>query len=285
MKFSLLIILLLTTINSFAENNQSTQNRHRRERDSRFKNSNTTTNSNNIVPAINNNTDLSNIDFVKQQRESSIEMLIKATADYKAGKLNKDKYIEVAQQVSQISDYLKKVNVPDGSPSAALQANTSVAGTPATAPAPVVVSEPAQTTPAASDKKSTILSAANNNSSTATSNSNSTPAPTPAANIPTTATPAPITQNRCNNWKRRCPERYRAEIEIKGMYQDAFEKGAYIVWENDGNPIQDPRYTVPGCQYSVKNVCGWWKQSDGTSKQECKDFNNNSMSTELYCAD
>jgi hypothetical protein len=289
MKFILLFILLMITTNSFAENNQTTQNRHKRERESRFKNSNNSTSSNNIVPAVNNNTDLSNIDFVKQQRESSIDMLIKATADYKAGKLNKDKYIEVAQQVSQISDYLKKVNTPDSSSTGPLQANSSITVAPAPAPAPVNPAEPAQTAPAASEKKSTILAVTNNDSSTSSSNSSKTsvptPPPTPAVNIPAVTTPAPVVQNRCNNWKRRCPDRYRAEIEIKGMYQDAFEKGAYIVWENDGNPVQDPRYTVPGCNYSVKNVCGWWKQSDGTSKQECKDFNNNGMSTELYCAD
>ncbi|MDO9184339.1 MAG: hypothetical protein Q7U04_18130 [Bacteriovorax sp.] len=55
------------------------------------------------------------IDYIKSTNNSSIEMLIKASAKYKAGTITKDQYTQVALQVSQMADYynhVKATNTP-----------------------------------------------------------------------------------------------------------------------------------------------------------------------------
>ncbi|MBC7540712.1 MAG: hypothetical protein H7281_17970 [Bacteriovorax sp.] len=50
----------------------------------------------------------SNSDFIVEAKESSIEMLIKATKMLDEGKISKDKYIEVAREVSKMAEYSNK---------------------------------------------------------------------------------------------------------------------------------------------------------------------------------
>lgn len=52
---------------------------------------------------------LDDIEYVKRAKESSVAMLIKASAMYRDGKISKDKYIEVALQTSQMADYYEKL--------------------------------------------------------------------------------------------------------------------------------------------------------------------------------
>jgi hypothetical protein len=49
-------------------------------------------------------------DYNNRAKESAIDMLIKATQKYKEGSLSKDKYVEVAIQVSQMAEYANKTN-------------------------------------------------------------------------------------------------------------------------------------------------------------------------------
>lgn len=51
-----------------------------------------------------------NIDYIKTANNSSTSMLIEASAKYKAGKITKDQYVEIALQVSQMADYYNKAN-------------------------------------------------------------------------------------------------------------------------------------------------------------------------------
>jgi hypothetical protein len=50
----------------------------------------------------------SNIDYSKSNKESTIDLLIKSTTDYNAGKLTKDQYIQIVMQVSQMTDFYNK---------------------------------------------------------------------------------------------------------------------------------------------------------------------------------
>ena len=68
-----------------------------------------------IAEAKNSNpasSDINNIDYIKVAKESSFEMLIKASAKYKEGTITKDQYIQVALQVSQMADYYNKTKLP-----------------------------------------------------------------------------------------------------------------------------------------------------------------------------
>jgi hypothetical protein len=53
----------------------------------------------------------SNIDFSKSNKESTIDLLIKSTANFNAGKLTKDQYIQIIMQVSQMTDFYNKTNL------------------------------------------------------------------------------------------------------------------------------------------------------------------------------
>jgi hypothetical protein len=49
-----------------------------------------------------------NFDYIVGAKDSSIDMLIKATKMLEDGKISKDKYIEVAKEVSKMAEYSKK---------------------------------------------------------------------------------------------------------------------------------------------------------------------------------
>lgn len=51
---------------------------------------------------------IENADYIKEVKDSSIEMLISATKKYKSGIISKDQYIQIALQVSQTADYFNK---------------------------------------------------------------------------------------------------------------------------------------------------------------------------------
>ncbi|MDO9182982.1 MAG: hypothetical protein Q7U04_11270 [Bacteriovorax sp.] len=50
------------------------------------------------------------INYIKQTKESSVDMLIQASAKYKSGAISKDEYVQIALQVSQTADYYNKVS-------------------------------------------------------------------------------------------------------------------------------------------------------------------------------
>lgn len=51
---------------------------------------------------------IENADYIKEVKDSSIEMLITASAKYKSGIISKDQYIQIALQVSQTAEYYNK---------------------------------------------------------------------------------------------------------------------------------------------------------------------------------
>jgi hypothetical protein len=51
---------------------------------------------------------IENADYIKGVKDSSIEMLITASAKYKSGIISKDQYIQIALQVSQTAEYYNK---------------------------------------------------------------------------------------------------------------------------------------------------------------------------------
>jgi hypothetical protein len=81
------------------------------------------------TPAVSSNSDIigkgdDNINFIKETKDSSVNMLITASAKYKNGEITKDQYVQIALQVSQTADYYNKVNVPN-SPAAVGTKNVS----------------------------------------------------------------------------------------------------------------------------------------------------------------
>jgi hypothetical protein len=72
-------------------------------------------------PAISvlDNSSISNLDYIKSAKDSSVDMLIKASKKYKDGAITKDQYIQVALQVSQMAEYYNKTNITNESVSIA----------------------------------------------------------------------------------------------------------------------------------------------------------------------
>lgn len=71
---------------------------------------------------------IENADYIKGVKDSSIEMLITASAKYKSGIISKDQYIQIALQVSQTAEYYnknKKLAEVDSSKKTSLVGHTS----------------------------------------------------------------------------------------------------------------------------------------------------------------
>jgi len=54
----------------------------------------------------------SNLDYIRGAKDSSVDMLIKASEKYKTGAITKEQYIQIALQVSQMAEYYNKVITP-----------------------------------------------------------------------------------------------------------------------------------------------------------------------------
>lgn len=102
---------------------------------------------NNIVPK--NTLDTDNINYIRSVKDSSIEMLIKASEKYKSGLISKEQYITVALQVSQMADYYNKTSAPSIAPTA----NVAATQTPTPAPTQATTVPPAAT-PTTTDSSS-----------------------------------------------------------------------------------------------------------------------------------
>ena len=74
----------------------------------------------------NENRDRSNVDYIQEQRENAIKMLIEAGEKYQAGKISKDDFVKVALHASKVASYHRKVeNAAKPNPTAS-PASTSV---------------------------------------------------------------------------------------------------------------------------------------------------------------
>lgn len=58
--------------------------------------------------------DVSNMEYIRSAKESSIQMLIAASEKYMAGAITKDQYIKIALQASQMANFSNKLNSPIG---------------------------------------------------------------------------------------------------------------------------------------------------------------------------